>query len=175
MAAAAKGDGGMNVAGLAALWEEIAVVRNFSREHGLLMKVPPGASFCDCNRANAVANTAVLIPCLERMRENDLKLPYIGLLQEEVDRFFKQTHLKISEKIAYRTAGEIKKILSFFKRKAQKKEVTKEIGSAWSKRSCIFTQSASDVYRTLYLCTNMLHDNQTCNTYTYVCVTRIKR
>ncbi|CAE7520014.1 Selplg [Symbiodinium sp. CCMP2592] len=122
MAAVAKGDGGMNVQGLAFIWEEIAEVRNSARHNGVLMKVPAGASFCDCNRANAVANTAALMPCLERMRENDLKLPYISPLQDEVDLFFKQVHLKIPEKLAYRTAGEIKKMLSFIKRKAQKKE-----------------------------------------------------
>lgn len=132
MAAAAKGDGGaMKVAGLATLWEQSAEVRSTARERALLMKVPRGAAFCDCNRVNAVDNTAVLIPCLERMYENDLKLPYISPLQDEVDKFFKQVHVKASEKLAYRTAGEIKKMLSFLKRKANKKEVTKDLCNAW--------------------------------------------
>ena len=127
----------MNVAGLATSWEESADVRNVARVYGLLMKVPPGAAFCDSNRANAVANTATLIPCLERMYANGLKLPYISPLQDEVERFFKQVHVKAGEKIAYRTAGEIKKMLSFVKRKASKKEVTKEICSAWLLYSCL--------------------------------------
>ena len=125
---AAETKSGMDVQGLASLWESNAEVRKLAREHGLLMKVPPGASFCDSNRPNAVANTEFLIPCLQRMYENDLKLPYIGPLQEEIELFFQQVHVKVGEKVAYRTAGELKKMLSFLKRKANKKEVTKEIG-----------------------------------------------
>ena len=85
---AAETKSGMDVQGLASLWESNAEVRKLAREHGLLMKVPPGASFCDSNRPNAVANTEFLIPCLQRMYENDLKLPYIGPLQEEIELFF---------------------------------------------------------------------------------------
>eukprot|EP00439_Symbiodinium_sp_Y106_P010355 s4604_g1.t1 len=116
----------MPVSGLASLWEGVASVRKTARDLGLIMRLPPGAQLCDSNRGNAVANADVLIPCLERMRDNDLKLPYINPLQEEIELFFRQVHVKVSDKVCYRTAGEIKKMLSFIKRKANKKEVTKD-------------------------------------------------
>ena len=127
MAAAAKPEGnGMDVKGLAALWEESNSVRTAVRRTGLLMQVPPGAQLCESTRGNAVANTDVLLPCLHRMHDNDLKLPYMGPLQEEIELFYRQVHTQVTEKIAYRTAGELKKMLSFIKRKANKKEVTKD-------------------------------------------------
>lgn len=123
----AKGDGNaMDVSGLAGDWEANASVRKSARDTGLLMRVPNGAALCESSRPNAVANADVLIPCLERMASNDLKLPYMTPLQDEVEIFFRQVHVKVSEKIAYRTAGELKKMLSFIKRKANKKEVTKD-------------------------------------------------
>ena len=136
-AAATKGDG-MDVIGLARMWEGTASVRQSVRDTGLLMRMPAGAFLCDSTRPNAVANSDVLIPCLERMAENDLKLPYMGPLQEEIELFFRQVHVKVLEKVAYRTAGELKKMLSFIKRKANKKEVTKD--------TCVFVSCDVGVY-----------------------------
>ncbi|CAE7820615.1 unnamed protein product [Symbiodinium sp. CCMP2456] len=119
----AKGDGSaMDVSGLAGDWEANASVRQSARDTGLLMRVPNGAALCEPSRPNAVANADVLIPCLERMASTGLKLPYMTPLQDEVEIFFRQVHVKVSEKIAYRTAGELKRMLSFIKRKANKKE-----------------------------------------------------
>ncbi|CAE7521034.1 unnamed protein product [Symbiodinium sp. CCMP2592] len=145
MAAAMKGEGqAMDVSGLASVWEGIASVRKTARDTGLIMRLPPGAQLCDSNRVNAVANTDVLTPCLERMRDHDLKLPYITPLQEEIEMFFRQVHVKVSEKVCYRTAGEIKKMLSFIKRKANKKEEHIDMYMAGAMRQANIAQAARE-------------------------------
>ncbi|CAE7484577.1 unnamed protein product [Symbiodinium sp. CCMP2592] len=145
MAAAAKPEGnGMDVQGLAALWEESVSVRTAVRQTGLLMRVPPGAQLCDSTRANAVANSDVLLPCLYRMFAYELKLPYMGPLQTEIELFFRQVHIQVTEKLAYRTAGEIKKMLSFIKRKANKKEEHIDMYMAGAMRQANIAQAARE-------------------------------
>ena len=114
----------MDVVGLGSIWETSPDVRNATREHGLLLLVPPRAAFCEAKRSNATKNSAVLLPCLARLKENP-KMPYLDNLQHEIGEYFKLTHVAVTEKLIYRTANELKRLLSFSKRKANRKEVTK--------------------------------------------------
>ena len=115
----------MDVSGLATAWESISGLRGLTRDHGVLMKFPAGEKFCEANRQNAVLNTDVLLPCLRQMRLADTKLPYLEPLQHQIEEYFKSVHVVSTEQIVYRTSNEIKKMLSFLKRKANKLEVTK--------------------------------------------------
>ena len=114
----------MDVAGLGQIWETSQHVRNITREHGVLLLVPAGAAFCDATRSNATKNSEVLMPCLVRLRENP-KMPYLENLQNEIGEYFKMAHVMVSDKVIYRTSNELKRLLSFIKRKANRKEVTK--------------------------------------------------
>ena len=117
----------MDCEGLASAWERVEAVRVMCREKGLLLcPCKPGAGHCDSNRANALKNLDLLRICCERLYAADLKLPYLEPLQEEIKQFYKKIHVEVSEKIIYRSSVELKRMLSWLKRKANKKEVTKE-------------------------------------------------
>ena len=155
----------MDLSQLAVEWEACEEVRKVAREHGVLLKFPSTANFCESNRPNAINNAAVLHPCLKRLRDSGMKLPYLEPLQAEVNEFFKAVHMVVSEKVVYRTANELKKMLSFLKRKANKREVTK-VGCGWkcSTPGCYGSDlhtgsSGSSVYVSsclyTYICTDM--------------------
>ena len=118
----------MDMSQLAVEWESSEDVRRAAREHGVLLKFPSTANFCESNRANAINNAAVLLPCLKRLRDADMKLPHLEPLQAEISEFFKSVHMVVGEKVVHRTANELKKMLSFLKRKCNKREVTKVRG-----------------------------------------------
>ena len=122
-----KGDSSapMEVYGLAEVWENLASVRGQARDHGYLLKATdPKACMCAANRLNAVANAQILLPCLHRMVESGPKLllPYLDPLQSELVVFYERLKLPSTDKIVYRTAVELKKLLSFVKRRANKKD-----------------------------------------------------
>ena len=118
----------MDPKGLAKLWDADEEVRKQLREDGRLF-VPsnPNAAWCEPNRVNAVKNTAVLLPALTMLRDTpDQKLPYLDVLQVEVATFLWKMGKNPTEKTVYRHSGELKKMLSFIKRRANHQEVTKD-------------------------------------------------
>ena len=117
----------MDPAGLAAKWESSEEIRDQIRDDGRLL-VPSGKNdaWCEPSRQNAVKNTAVLLPALVMLREsNGQKLPYLDPLQNEVLTFMQKMGRTPTDKMVYRHAGELKKLLSFIKRRANHAEVTK--------------------------------------------------
>lgn len=70
----------------------------------------------------------VLDPCLDRLRESggDWKLPYLEPLQVEIAKFYEMTGVPLEQSKIYQGSVEIKKMLGFVKRKASRKEVTKD-------------------------------------------------
>ena len=115
----------MSVQGLARVWDKLESVKAQAVDYGYLLKpVDPKASMCSANRANAVANAEVLRPCLQRMFESGPKLllPYLDPLQAELLAFYERQTLPATDKVVYRSAVELKKLLSFVKRRANKKD-----------------------------------------------------
>jgi hypothetical protein len=122
------GDGvAMDPAGLAAKWESSEEIRNQIRDDGrLLVPSKKNDAWCEPSSQNAVKNTAVLLPALELLRNsNGQKLPYLEPLQNEIVVFMQKMGRTPTDKVVYRHAGELKKLLSFIKRRANHEEVTK--------------------------------------------------
>lgn len=124
------GDGvAMDPAGLAAKWESSEEIRNQIRDDGrLLVPSKKNDAWCEPSSQNAVKNTAVLLPALELLRNsNGQKLPYLEPLQNEIVVFMQKMGRTPTDKVVYRHAGELKKLLSFIKRRANHEEVTKDV------------------------------------------------
>ena len=119
----------MDCQGLAAEFERVEEIRHMCREKGLLLcPAKATAGHCSASRVNAVHNIDLLRVCCWRLRAADLKLPYLEALQEEIQDFFKKIHVQVSEKIIYRSSVELKRMRSFLKRRANRKECTKDPG-----------------------------------------------
>lgn len=94
---------------------------------GNMMEKGKGQSWCIPNRDNAKLNKDVLLPCLRRLSEvPDYHLPHLPPLQVQIAKLFTQLGKDVNEKQVYQSAVEIKKLLSFVKRRVTHKEVTKD-------------------------------------------------
>lgn len=116
----------VTVTGMAELWEASEQLRNRLRETNCLIARPPGHAWCDANRPNCTANDEVLLPVLKRMADDERKLPYLDPLRQEVAALGHRMSLSFSEKEVYTMSVEVKKLCSFVKRRALRKEVTKD-------------------------------------------------
>ena len=110
--------------GLREVWQNDATVWKVCREKNKLLANTDGKDVVLANRVNAVNNAAVLAPCLERMRlaGSKLPLPYLEPLQAELVDFFASVKIEPTDKLVYKTACELKRLLSFVKRRANKKD-----------------------------------------------------
>ena len=119
----------MDCSGLARKWDEDAAVRSHCREARDLLKLPVGAKWVEPTRANAVAHKTLLLPALAILRETPgQKLPYLANLQCEIRDTYMRLVGDADEKLVYRNAQELKRLMGLVKRKAVKKEVTKDLG-----------------------------------------------
>ena len=119
----------MDCSGLCEKWEAAAGLRIQAREGKDIMQLPKGSKWVEPTRPNAVGHKAVLLPALALLRDSpDNKLPYLGNLQGELSDFYTAILGAgvIPDKTIYRNAQEIKRLLGLVKRKAGKKEVTKD-------------------------------------------------
>ena len=90
----------------------------------------------------------ILLPCLDRLgKTKGYKLPHLEQLQVEIESLFEKMRMPIDEKMIYRNSTEIKKMLGFVKRRANRKEVTKDCHV--SQRSPTFLEPA--IYVTVKL------------------------
>ena len=55
-------------------------------------------------------------------------MPHLEDLQEETTALFQKCGLSLSDKAPYKVSNEVKKLAGFVKRRASRKEVTKEKG-----------------------------------------------
>ena len=119
----------MNVAGLAAAWEADESVRDRLRVDRKMCAHPTSQRWCEPSRVNAVNNSNVLLPALQRLKETDeWKLPYLEQLQVEIGLLFEKVAVPVDDKTVYTSSVEVKKLLGFVKRRAKRQEVTKDGG-----------------------------------------------
>ena len=131
----------MKVAGLAKLWDSDDHVRTRCREHRRMNLHPDTQKWCEPTRANCVTNAMIILPCLDILgKTKGYKLPHLEQLQVEIEGLFQKMRLPLDDKMIYRSAAEIKKMLGFVKRRANKKQVTKDCHV--SQRSPTFLEPA---------------------------------
>ena len=113
--------------GLAKEWEANLQLRERIRDEKIVLKKEVGEPFVVPTRANAVSNSIVLLPLLERL-SNTQKwvLPHLDDLEIEVRTLCEKCGLNPGEKGPYQMANEIKKMMVMIKRKARRQEVTKD-------------------------------------------------
>lgn len=117
----------MDLLGLAKDWDSDSAVRQRIRANKKLCAYPANQSWCEPNRPNCIRNHIILAPCLRRMRDHaEWKLPYLEGLQEEVGKLFESGGVAVDSKVIYTGSVEVKRMLSFVKRRASRKEVTKD-------------------------------------------------
>eukprot|EP00435_Cladocopium_sp_Y103_P066131 s459_g28.t1 len=119
----------MDCLGLAVAWEKCDSLRDRIRQEKKVLIYPEEDSYCKANRVNAVVNGDVLVPILKRLQNTDgNKLPYIEDLTAETTLLYQKCGLSCSGKAPYKMAVELKRLAGFVKRRAYRKEVTKEKG-----------------------------------------------
>lgn len=117
----------MQCVGLAKEWEGIIELRDRARDEKRILLYPEGDRFCKPHRQNAVANSIVITPVLKRLCE-DPRLPHLDDLIVEVTTLYQKCGLSTLNKAPYKTSVEIKRLSGFVKRRASRKEVTKDLG-----------------------------------------------
>ena len=116
-----------DIEGVGKEWESSCELRTRMLETKLLTIRPEGHKWCEANRPNCVANTAALMPILDRMKNDDsMKLPVLEDLKKQIGIVYHRLAIQIKEKEIYTTAVELKKLCSFVKRRANRLEVTKD-------------------------------------------------
>ena len=119
----------MRCTGLALKWEKIDELRDRIRDQKKVLVYAETDTYCKPNRINAVENSMVLLPVLDRLGQTPgYKLPHLDKLTVEVTTLFEKCQLDTGNKAPYKTSMEIKKLAGFVKRRSQRKEVTKELG-----------------------------------------------
>lgn len=117
----------MECEGLALQWEGSVEVRAHLRAHKQLVSHPETQKFCEATRQNCVDNKAILKPCLQSLHVTPgFRLPHLEPLKREITLLAEKVGLSLGEHGAYKPAVELKKLLGFIKRRAARKEVTKE-------------------------------------------------
>ena len=117
----------MDFAGIAKKWESQEILRIRVRETKDLFVLPADAKWVEPTRANAVSHSEILLPALDILRKTpDNKLPYLVHLQAELGDLYQNLLGVTDEKKIYRNAQELKRLLGLVKRKAAKKELTKD-------------------------------------------------
>jgi hypothetical protein len=93
------------------------------------MIYPESDKYCKANRVNSIVNGDVLTPILKRLQVTEgNKLPYIEDLTAETTALYQKCGLSCRDKAPYKLAVELKRLAGFIKRRAYRKEVTKEKG-----------------------------------------------
>ena len=119
----------MNCLGLAPEWERCEELRERLRIEKRCLLHGEKEPFCLPTRPNAVKNAMVLKPVLARLAITEkFKLPHLEDLKVQVQTLFDKCGTNFGEKEVYKTSVEIKKLAGFIKRRAARKEVTKEKG-----------------------------------------------
>ena len=111
----------MDVDGLAVEWEGVKALRTRLRDHRKLHLHPRTQRWCEPTRLNCTTNAMILLPALTRLQFTcGWKLPYIDPLQDEIALLYQKVGIPPEEKEIYKAANELKKMLSFVKRRGQR-------------------------------------------------------
>ena len=117
----------MDCLGLCLEWEQDADIRKRLRAKDRLLTKQPGEEFCQPNRVNAVANACLLRPVLGRIGKSDKhKLPHLEDFKIEVHTLYEKCGVSPGPSMVYSSSVEIKRLVGLVKRRAGRKEVTKE-------------------------------------------------
>lgn len=117
------------MAGLAVEWEGSEAVREQLRGQRMLCVRPAGQLWREPNRPNCVNNSCILIPALEHLRDSPKwQLPHLEPLQAEIAMLHEKLGVPANSKLIYTASVEVKKMLGFVKRRANRHEVTKVLG-----------------------------------------------
>ena len=102
-------------------WDQAELVRNSVRDGKPLVACIEGkdSTILQCNQ-----HAEVLKPCLVRLLCANLKLPDIDALRAEVETFYAQAQKEVTTELVDDAAWEIRKMMRFVKRKAQRKDVS---------------------------------------------------
>ncbi|CAK9093029.1 unnamed protein product [Durusdinium trenchii] len=110
-------------------WERQADLRNRLRTSKMLLEKQVGEQFCVPSRPNAVANAMVLRPVLDRLNKAEkFRLPHLDDLKVEIRTLYEKCGLTPGDKDVYQASMELKRLAGLVKRRAHRKEVTKEMG-----------------------------------------------
>lgn len=119
----------MDCVGLALEWETNGEIRARMRDEKRLLQYAAQEKFCKPNRKNAVSNKHILLPVLRRLGKTpSFRLPHLHDMTAEVTTLFDKCGLVVGEQGPYKASMEIKRLAGFVKRRASRKEVTKEQG-----------------------------------------------
>ena len=120
----------MDCLGLALVWEGLADLRTRIRDEKRVLVYSADDKYCKPNRINATTNAIILKPVLKRLGQTTaFRLPHLEDLTREMTTLFEKTGLPTGEKKAYKASVELKKLAGFVKRRASRKEVTKDCSS----------------------------------------------
>lgn len=115
--------------GLATEWENNSDLRERIRSEQKVLLHDVGQKFCHATRSNANKNAMVLLPVLGRMSATKKwTLPHLDDLEVEIHTLYDKCGLNTGKKGPYQTSVEVKRLCGLVKRKARRKEVTKETG-----------------------------------------------
>ena len=117
----------MKCLGLALEWEKIDALRERARTEKKILLHSVADKYCKPNRENAVTNSMVILPVLRRLgKAPKQRLPHLDDLQPEVQALMVKCTLPVGDKAPYKASMEIKKLAGFVKRRANRREVTKD-------------------------------------------------
>ena len=112
--------------GLAQAWEGVDGLRNRVREHGKLFMHPKSQKVAANTIGNAILNQEVLKPALVRLRVAKGKMPAIDDLIEECTKLYAALGREVDSQVPSKDGWTLRRMLSWIKRKALRKEVGKE-------------------------------------------------
>lgn len=116
----------MKVTGLAKTWEANEFIRDRLRQKRKLCIHQPDQRYCEPSRPNCIENTEVLIPALELLSVTPkFALPHLDPLQTEIRSLCAQLSVNVDADYIYTASVEVKRMLGFIKRRANRGEVTK--------------------------------------------------
>ena len=120
--------------GLALAWDNIDAIRARVREHGKLILHPKSQKVAACTIKNALLNSDVFRPALVRLRKAKGKMPEIDRLTEECRKTYNMVYREVELNTESKDAWTLRRMLSWLKRKAVRKEIGKDpftFGALW--------------------------------------------
>ena len=108
---------------LPCVWDSIPEVRERMRDTQQLVARGHGEAttgVCAKTIANARMNEKVLAPVLSRMCENDMKLPAIDNLMEDVNDFYDKCKASKENMVVYNTTWSLRSLLQIVKARIYK-------------------------------------------------------
>ena len=112
--------------GLASAWDGVDAIRARVREHGKLILHPKSQKVAACTIKNALLNQDVLRPPLVRLRKARGKMPVIDDVIAECAKTYGLVFRETETNAASKDAWTLRRMLSWLKRKAARKEIGKD-------------------------------------------------